>query len=163
MSQVPQVADTQERQPLLQPNDTSNSTPFLTSTAIVDVNEAGSSASEIDRLQHHRAMVRDRFSVNWWLEWIIILVVFSVTGSSTMLIVRPLMKALGLNGSLGAGPWSFRIAYIVLTLPLYSCMLLLISSLVCRRPYFENLLIRMWDRLLPRYITNKFQRREPAA
>lgn len=27
-----------------------------------------------DRLLHHRAMVRDRFSANWWLEWIIILV-----------------------------------------------------------------------------------------
>lgn len=76
-------------------------------------------------------------------------VVFSITGSSTMLIVKPLMKALGLTGSLGSGPWSFRIAYIVLTLPLYSLMLLFISSLVCRRPYFENLLIRMWGRFIP--------------
>ncbi|KAK3824207.1 MAG: hypothetical protein JOS17DRAFT_752227 [Linnemannia elongata] len=102
-----------------------------------------------DRLAHHREMVRERFSANWWIEWIIIIVVFSITGSSTMLIVKPLMKVLGLTGSLGSGPWSFRIAYIVLTLPLYSLMLLFISSLVCRRPYFENLLIRMWGRFVP--------------
>ncbi|KAG0371292.1 hypothetical protein BGX24_001753 [Mortierella sp. AD032] len=102
-----------------------------------------------DRLAHHREMVRERFSANWWIEWIIIFVVFSITGSSTMLIVKPLMKALDLTGSWGSGPWSFRIAYVVLTLPLYSLMLLLISSLVCRRPYFENLLIRMWGRFIP--------------
>ncbi|KAF9181141.1 hypothetical protein BGZ51_005646 [Haplosporangium sp. Z 767] len=28
---------------------------------------------KVDRLQHHREMVRVRFSANWWLEWIIIL------------------------------------------------------------------------------------------
>jgi hypothetical protein len=27
-----------------------------------------------DRLAHHREMVRERFSANWWIEWIIIIV-----------------------------------------------------------------------------------------
>ncbi|KAI8358688.1 hypothetical protein B0O80DRAFT_441261 [Mortierella sp. GBAus27b] len=117
-------------------------------------------AHKVDRLQHHREMVRVRFSANWWIEWIIILVVFSVTGSSTMLITRPLMKALGFDGSLGAGPWSFRIAYIILMFPLYSCMLLLISSIACRRSYFEHLLIRMWGRLLPTRIIKRCSGKE---
>lgn len=139
-----------DRQPLLAPQDT-----------VVDIHaqhdhehdhvHVHTRASEApkDRLQHHRAMVQDRFSFNWWFEWIIIIIVFSVTGSSTMMVVKPLMKALGITGTLGAGPWSYRIAYAVLTFPLYSCMLLLVSSLVCRRPYFEHLLIRMWSRPLP--------------
>ncbi|KAF9421345.1 hypothetical protein BGZ94_008848 [Podila epigama] len=108
-----------------------------------------------DRLQHHRAMVENRFSFNWWLEWFLIIVVFSITGSSTMMVVKPLMKALGITGTLAAGPWSYRIAYVVLTFPLYSCMLLLVSSFVCRRAYFEHILIRMWSRLLPSCLINK--------
>ncbi|KAG0338905.1 hypothetical protein BG000_003182 [Podila horticola] len=141
-----------DRQPLLAPQD-----------IVVDIHahhdhvHVRTVETPKDRLQHHRVMVQDRFSFNWWLEWIIIIVVFSVTGSSTMMVVKPLMKALGITGTLGAGPWSYRIAYIVLTFPLYSCMLLLVSSLVCRRQYFEHILIRMWSRLLP-----CFFRRSPA-
>ncbi|KAG0086543.1 hypothetical protein BGZ93_011449 [Podila epicladia] len=142
MSQSP-VAEN-DRQPLLAPQDT-----------VVDIHahhghaHTGAAEAPKDRLQHHRAMVQHRFSFNWWFEWIIIIIVFSVTGSSTMMVVKPLMKALGITGTLGAGPWSYRIAYIVLTFPLYSCMLLLVSSLVCRRQYFEHILIRMWSRILP--------------
>ncbi|KAF9285059.1 hypothetical protein BGZ88_009667 [Linnemannia elongata] len=170
MSRTTQPITDHERRPLLQPEHDERAV-LSTSSTIVDIqthhertssHTTGGGAGvegeseglthdepKYDRLAHHREMVRERFSANWWIEWIIIFVVFSVTGSSTMLIVKPLMKALGLTGSLGSGPWSFRIAYIVLTLPLYSLMLLFISSLVCRRPYFENLLIRMWGRFVP--------------
>ncbi|KAF9308709.1 hypothetical protein BG003_010707 [Podila horticola] len=150
MSQSPVTGA--DRQPLLAPQD-----------IVVDIHahhdhvHVRAAETPKDRLQHHRVMVQDRFSFNWWLEWIIIIVVFSVTGSSTMMVVKPLMKALGITGTLGAGPWSYRIAYIVLTFPLYSCMLLLVSTLVCRRQYFEHILIRMWSRLLP-----CFFRRSPA-
>ncbi|KAF9151524.1 hypothetical protein BG015_006569 [Linnemannia schmuckeri] len=171
MSGTSQPTTDHERRPLLQPEDErADSSASSTIVSIqthhehtsshttgggVEVGIGGGSEGltrdgpKYDRLAHHREMVRERFSANWWIEWIIIFVVFSVTGSSTMLIVKPLMKALGLTGSLGSGPWSFCIAYIVLTLPLYSLMLLFISSLVCRRPYFENLLIRMWRRFIP--------------
>ncbi|KAG0039627.1 hypothetical protein BGZ82_007355 [Podila clonocystis] len=142
MSQSPVTAD--ERQSLLAPQDT-----VVNIHAHHDHVHTRTSEAPKDRLQHHRAMVQDRFSFNWWFEWIIIIIVFSVTGSSTMMVVKPLMKALGITGTLGAGPWSYRMVYIVLTFPLYSCMLLLVSSLLCRRQYFEHILIRMWSRLLP--------------
>ncbi|KAG0297189.1 hypothetical protein BGZ96_007398 [Linnemannia gamsii] len=174
MSRTTQPITDHERRPLLQPEEdaqrATTGADLSASNTIVNIQAHGEQHTtanttegamgegcegsardgpKYDRLAHHREMVRERFSANWWIEWIIIIVVFSITGSSTMLIVKPLMKALGLTGSLGSGPWSFRIAYIVLTLPLYSLMLLFISSLVCRRPYFENLLIRMWGRFLP--------------
>ncbi|KAF9896776.1 hypothetical protein BX616_006778, partial [Lobosporangium transversale] len=133
-------ATRQEAEPLLQPqqgHDVNHAAPTATIVNIHDQDgprvtpgtATHAPKPRDERLQHHRAMVRYRFSANWWIEWIIIFIVFSVTGSSTMLVVKPLMKALGLTGSLGQGPWSFRIAYVVLTLPLYSCMLLLISSI----------------------------------
>ncbi|KAF9583666.1 hypothetical protein BGW38_008900, partial [Lunasporangiospora selenospora] len=31
------------------------------------------SAPKTDRLHHHREMVRERFSFNWWFEWFIII------------------------------------------------------------------------------------------
>ncbi|KAG0309548.1 hypothetical protein BGZ98_001289 [Dissophora globulifera] len=37
-------------------------------------------------------MTKERFSFNWWKEWTIIMGVFAVTGSSTVMIVRPLLK-----------------------------------------------------------------------
>lgn len=33
-----------------------------------------------DRLAHHREMVRERFSANWWIEWIIIIVSYRFRG-----------------------------------------------------------------------------------
>ncbi|KAG0054444.1 hypothetical protein BGZ83_011238 [Gryganskiella cystojenkinii] len=147
-----------EREPLLHHQEHASASTFSSSATIVDIS-AGSDRLAVkvpvDRLAHHRDMVRERFSFNWWLEWIVIIFVFSITGSSTMMIVRPLLKVLGFTGSWGAGPWSFRLAYLGLTLPLYSCMLLLISSLFCRRSYFENILIKMWGRLLPSRLTRR--------
>ncbi|CAO3573853.1 unnamed protein product [Mortierella alpina] len=171
MSTVPQDAPARERQPLLQAHESGGHiTAHAPPEAVViihDQREAGQppqgSLVKVDRLQHHREMVRDRFSLNWWLEWTIIIFVFSVTGSSTMLVVKPLLRALGLSGSIIAGPWTFRIIYVILTLPIYSCMLLLVSSLFCRRLYFENLLIRMWGRLLPSCLINRCSSREPTA
>ncbi|KAF9901023.1 hypothetical protein EC991_006613, partial [Linnemannia zychae] len=135
MSGTTQPINNHERRPLLQSEGDEHQHSSASSTVVTINHEHTSSHStgrerdeglagsgsrlKYDRLAHHREMVRERFSANWWIEWIIIIVVFSITGSSTMLIVKPLMKALGLEGSLGSGPWSFRIAYIVLTLPLY--------------------------------------------
>ncbi|KAF9164789.1 hypothetical protein DFQ26_001023 [Actinomortierella ambigua] len=50
-----------------------------------------------EKLRKHHEWTRERFSLKWWLEWIAIFFVFSVTGSSSMMLVRPLMKVLGLD------------------------------------------------------------------
>lgn len=79
-----------DRQPLLAPQDT-----------VVDINahhdhehdhvhlHIRASEAPKDRLQHHRAMVQDRFSFNWWFEWIIIIVryalLFSLSPSLSLL------------------------------------------------------------------------------
>ncbi|KAF9898389.1 hypothetical protein BX616_004097, partial [Lobosporangium transversale] len=43
-------------------------------------------------LSFHEEMTKDRFSFNWWKEWTIIMGVFAVTGSSTVIVVRPLLN-----------------------------------------------------------------------
>lgn len=42
----------------------------------------------------------ERYSANWWKEYIIILSVFAVTGSSSLFVVRPALKhVFGLEGT----------------------------------------------------------------
>ncbi|KAF9957678.1 hypothetical protein BGZ72_001535 [Mortierella alpina] len=81
MPTVPQDPPAQERQPLLQAHETGHipaQTSSETVIVIQDQRETGhpsqGSLAKVDRLQHHREMVRERFSVNWWLEWTIIIV-----------------------------------------------------------------------------------------
>ncbi|KAF9113322.1 hypothetical protein BGX27_001772 [Mortierella sp. AM989] len=103
-------------------------------------------------------MTKVRFSYNWWKEWTIIMAVFAVTGSSTVMVVKPVLKEVfKLDGSMREGPWSFRIAYLSTTLPLYSCILLTVATVAGRRPYFKKVVLRMWGRFLPKKITQRFQ------
>ncbi|CAO3574232.1 unnamed protein product [Mortierella alpina] len=106
----------------------------------------------------HEEMTKVRFSFNWWKEWTIIMGVFAVTGSSTVMFVKPILKdVFKLEGSMKEGPWSFRIAYLSTTLPLYSCVLLTVASIAGRRPYFKKVVLRMWGRFLPKKALQRFQ------
>ncbi|KAF9308012.1 hypothetical protein BG000_003002 [Podila horticola] len=103
-------------------------------------------------------MTKVRFSYNWWKEWTIIMGVFAVTGSSTVMVVKPVLKEVfNLDGSMKEGPWSFRFAYLCTTLPLYSCVLLTVATVAGRRPYFKKVVIRMWGRFLPKKVIQRFQ------
>ncbi|KAG0201203.1 hypothetical protein BGX33_010452 [Mortierella sp. NVP41] len=109
-------------------------------------------------LSFHEEMTKVRFSFNWWKEWTIIMGVFAVTGSSTVMVVKPLLKEVfQLDGSMKEGPWSFRFAYLCTTLPLYSCVLLTVATIAGRRPYFKKVVLRMWGRFLPNKVIQRFQ------
>jgi len=81
---------------------------------------------------------------------VLILLVFSVTGSLSLYLVRPLLSSvLGLQGSMREGPWSYRILTVLLVPPAYSLMLITIGTAVGRHVYFKRVAMRMWGRLLP--------------
>ena len=78
------------------------------------------------------------------------LLVFSITGSLSLYLVRPLLSSvLGLQGSMRDGPWSYRILTLLLVPPAYSLMLVTIGTAVGRHVYFKRVALRMWGRLLP--------------
>ncbi|KAF9378709.1 hypothetical protein CPB97_009401 [Podila verticillata] len=119
---------------------------------------AGPSSKTATPLSFHEEMTKVRFSYNWWKEWTIIMGVFAVTGSSTVMVVKPVLKEVfNLDGSMKEGPWSFRFAYLCTTLPLYSCVLLTVATVAGRRPYFKKVVIRMWGRFLPKKVIQRFQ------
>eukprot|EP01116_Phalansterium_solitarium_P005014 TRINITY_DN16276_c0_g1_i1.p1 TRINITY_DN16276_c0_g1~~TRINITY_DN16276_c0_g1_i1.p1 ORF type:complete len:185 (-),score=0.56 TRINITY_DN16276_c0_g1_i1:161-715(-) len=97
-----------------------------------------------------------KYSRAWWKEQLLICVVFAITGSSTMFLVRPLLRdGLQLEGSLKEGPWSFRLAYLAIMTPVYSCMLVAVGTLFGRHAYFRRFAVKMWSRFLPESIRRK--------
>lgn len=84
------------------------------------------------------------------LHWIIVLVVFSITGSLAVVVARVILHdLLGLTGSFWGGPWSYRVVYLLLIPPCYSVMLVTIGALFGKLAYFRLRVLKMWSRILP--------------
>ena len=82
-------------------------------------------------------------------HYAVVVVVFGITGSLAVLVSKLLInEAIGLEGSLVAGPWSFRIVYLLLIPPSYSVMLLVVGSLLGKREFFQRRVLRTWGLLL---------------
>ena len=90
------------------------------------------------------------------LHWVIVLTVFSITGSLSVYVSRFVLKdLLGLEGSFWGGPWSYRLVYLFLIPPAYSTLLAIIGTLFGKGPYFRARVVKMWRRLLPAVLANR--------
>lgn len=88
-----------------------------------------------------------RKTFKWYLEMTLICTVFAITGTSTMVLVRPAVShGLGLQGSLKDGPWSYRICSLVIMTPLYSAMLVCVGTIFGRHHYFRHFAVKMFSR-----------------
>lgn len=88
-----------------------------------------------------------RGTLKWYGEMVLICTVFAITGTSTMVIVRPAVSnVLGLEGSLKDGPWSYRICSLVIMTPLYSAMLVVVGTVFGRHTYFRHFAVKMFSR-----------------
>ena len=81
---------------------------------------------------------------------------FPLPGSVTGKADRGLVTKVNLfyNGNVWSGPWSYRIAYLLLITPLYSVTLVAVGTLFGKHAYFKDKVLRMWGRLLPRRMHN---------
>ena len=79
------------------------------------------------------------------LHYVIVIVVFGITGFIAVLPARALLAGLlGLEGSLWSGPWSFRIAYLLLIPPSYSATLIVVGTVFGKGAYFRRRMLRPW-------------------
>jgi len=113
-----------------------------------DHDEPPPGSSWWQRWSHERPLP-PRWSPAWWREMALVCVVFGITGSSSMLVVRPLLKEAGIDGTLREGPWSYRLACVFVLMPAYSLMLVTFGTIAGRHHYFRRVALRMWGRLLP--------------
>ena len=88
------------------------------------------------------------------VHYAIVLIVFAITGSLTVLLARFLLNnILGLEGSLWSGPWPYRVVYVLLITPIYSVLLIGIGTLFGKHAYFRHRVVRTWSHILPlRYL-----------
>ncbi|CAG8535321.1 6993_t:CDS:2 [Ambispora gerdemannii] len=141
---------------LLSPNNASPNRNYSTSSH--DENNLDNT-KDSGHSNNHAELTR--WSLAWWKEWTIIFIVFGITGSTTVRCVRPIVtNLLGIEGSFLEGPWSYRLTYLSITLPLYSLILLIIGTIAGRHAFFKNVVVRMWGRLIPTRLINVAKRRE---
>ena len=91
-----------------------------------------------------------------WTHWTIVVVVFSITGVLAMLLGRFLLRGiLQLDGDFWSGPWSYRLAFLLLIPPVYSVTLLVVGTLLGKHAYFKRRVFCMWGYLLPGRIRSR--------
>ncbi len=86
-------------------------------------------------------------------HYAVVILVFGLTGSlfvavlalAVAVLSRVLLNGLlGMDGSLWAGGWGYRAAYLALIPPSYSVMLVAIGTLFGKHHYFRRRALRVW-------------------
>ena len=78
-------------------------------------------------------------------HYAVVILVFGLTGSAAAVLSRVLLNGLfGMDGSLWAGGWGYRAAYLALIPPSYSVMLVAIGTLFGKHHYFRRRALRVW-------------------
>lgn len=90
-------------------------------------------------------------------EAFVAVVVFGVTGSTSVAVVRPALKnTIGLEGSLRDGPNSYRVLSLVLVSPIYSVLLMSFGTLAGRHTFFFGMGKKILSRFIPRLVFRRF-------
>lgn len=87
-----------------------------------------------------------RFSGLWWKDVAVVGTVFSVTGSCSLVLVRPAINGLGIEGSLKEGPWTYRAAHLTVSPPAWCAMLVAVGTCFGKRQYFAGIAGRVMSR-----------------
>mmetsp|Transcript_23046 Transcript_23046/g.41590 ORF Transcript_23046/g.41590 Transcript_23046/m.41590 type:complete len:243 (-) Transcript_23046:215-943(-) len=110
---------------------------------------SSSSGSSMSFLQRWMAPkeIPPRWTPKWYGEMALLCTVFAITGTSTMVLVRPAVSdILGLKGSFKEGPWSFRICSLVIMTPIYATLLVMVGTVFGRHAYFRHFSVKMFSR-----------------
>lgn len=88
-----------------------------------------------------------RWTREWYLEMMYLCVMFGVTGSAALTIVRYVMKNwLEIDASLFRGEWYNRVLYFSIMFPTYSACTIIVGTAFGRHAYSKVLVKRMWSR-----------------
>lgn len=83
-------------------------------------------------------------------------VVFGITGTLSMVAIRPALKSVfGLEGSLAEGPNSYRVMSILCVSPFYAAILLVIGTLSGRHNYFAKMSMKIFGRFIPKSVVHR--------
>jgi len=90
--------------------------------------------------------LKEKWGITSNFQLIIILIVFSITGSSSVVVGDPILDLIGLDKKT-LSPWIFWPARILIIFPVYQVLLLIIGTLFGEFKFFWNLEKKMLYRL----------------
>ncbi|KAI9029807.1 hypothetical protein CLU79DRAFT_736135 [Phycomyces nitens] len=97
----------------------------------------------------------------WWLVVLWRIMIFSITGSSSMIVTRFIVRR-----GLGMEPinWPYYAVFFVMELLVYTVMIILIGSCLGQWRFFCSVAFRMWYHVLPPTLRHNLHRKliEPA-
>ena len=105
--------------------------------------------------------LKRRWNVKNTWQVVVILIVFSLTGTTVLLIKRPLFALWFPNGEI---PLGFSIAYYILIFPIYNLFLLFYGALLGQFSFFWEFEKKMLDRMklgfISKYVDSKLKKEQ---
>lgn len=90
--------------------------------------------------------LKEKWGITSNFQFIIILIVFSVTGSLAVWVVKPILELVGLDKS-AVTPWMFWPIRIAIIFPIYQVMIVVIGALFGQFKFFwafeKKMLVRL--------------------
>ena len=90
--------------------------------------------------------LKEKWGITSNFQLVIILIVFSVTGSIAVWIVKPILDFIGLDKS-AVSPWIFWPIKIAIIFPIYQILIVIIGILFGQFTFFWNFEKKMLSRL----------------
>lgn len=93
--------------------------------------------------------LKKRWQIESNLQLTLILIVFSITGSVSAWISKPVVEWLGLSGEM-MPKWLFTILRLLLIFPIYNVILILVGTVFGQFKFFWAFEKKMFSRFLPK-------------
>lgn len=91
-----------------------------------------------------------KFKSKWGIksnfQLIIILVVFSITGSFSLFVTEPLLNLLNISEE-NLRPWLYRVLKVIIIFPIYNILIIIIGTIFGQFSFFWNFVKKMLSRI----------------
>ena len=89
--------------------------------------------------------IKDRWGIESNFQFIIIFIVFGITGSTSLLISGPILDFINLEKLITVN-WVYWLVRIIIIFPIYQLLLIVIGSLLGQHKFFKNFIKRMFKK-----------------
>lgn len=93
--------------------------------------------------------LKKRWQIESNFQLILILIVFSITGSASAWVSKPFVEWLGLNDEMMPG-WLFTIVRLILIFPIYNVILILVGTVFGQFRFFWAFEKKMFSKIVPK-------------
>jgi|SRR5690606_41862835 len=93
--------------------------------------------------------LKKRWQIESNFQLILILIVFSITGSASAWVSKPFVEMLGLNDEM-MPKWLFTILRLIIIFPIYNVILIMVGTIFGQFKFFWAFEKKMFSRFVPK-------------